>query len=297
MPQTDALLTRCRACEQPSASRICVHCAPSMPFCDPDRSVRMAALAKADRSDRPKVITAMLRCGRLWERDADALLAWLLEPWTTTTLARWLGEDTVHGERALRVLGSAKQEAERNLLRAPLWLAHWRPVADKAVHPLLRPRWLSFSQACALASRLGSCVPPGEDDSRYAATLSSLPGLARWLGGLAFGRGRRHGPGGLWSPTEEVLARARRWRRWPLGRLEGRDVLCCSLCGESLPAVGSCLYCGTSPDNEPPMSLPVAELLNVPRPLCPTCGFDICRPASPVRCPCCGTPATWIRQS
>ena len=90
-----------------------------------------------------------------------------------------------------------------------------------------------------------------------------------------------------WRPDADQLARSP--RRWPLMRWEEGCPVCCGMCGEPLPATGSCAWCGTNPDQEPPMLAPLADLFSE-RKVCATCGVDQSTRLAPARCPGCGEP-------
>lgn len=284
----------CPACGLPTTGPLCGDCAPAAAFLVGSPEERLAALQQATVTDRPRVLLAAVRGGRLWagvtwgELDlGDALLDWLLQHGPTEIFTRWIAEDAEYGGVAYGAL--AAHDRGLAMLRAPLWLAPGRRAArdgaEGLLNPLVEERGAGWS---ALAFRLGSCAPDAETGAAYAEVF---PQPFRMLAKGTIGIARRRPTKTDWRPEEAAVRAAAGWRRWPLARIEAEGLLVCAVCGEGLPAEGACAWCGTDPDEEPPMALPPGELLAERAP-CGTCGLDLTVRAMPVRCGGCGSPRT-----
>ena len=267
----------CRSCGLPSTNDLCPDCEPSAPLLVEDPAARVAALAALGADDRRFVLLVALRARRLWSGPlAEPLLRWLMDHGGTLLFARWLAEDARHGWIAWPSLAVA--EPDRTLARAPLWLA----PADAPVAHLLKPWRGDLARQSALVIRLSSC---GLDDARIDATIAAMPWTVRAFGRLGRHAGRAHPTEVGWRPQPALAERTR--RRWPIERLERDGILCCTVCGENLPAAGPCGWCDTDPEDEPPTVLPLADLFSE-RALCPVCSHDQCSAAVPLQCACCG---------
>ncbi len=267
---------------------LCAPCAPAGDLLHADPAIRLAALARAAAADRPRVLLAAMRGGSLWtgttadgQALAPALLTWLMHEGGTRVFARYLAEDARFGSYSYATL--SHHDRERAMLRAPVWLAAGRD--PRGPHELMRGWWGRVDLLAAAAFRLGSCkLSPAELD----AAIEGMPGHFRMWARMAADRARRNPSTDRWRATDDDRARAAVWRRWPLTRLEGPGVCCCTTCGEALPADGPCLFCGVDPDLvDGPTLLPI-EALFTDRSDCPSCGIDRCMAVVPVRCPGCG---------
>ncbi len=269
----------CRSCGLISAADLCADCAPSEPLLDPDPKQRLAALKVLGAGDRRFVTLVALRSRRLWSGPlAEPLLEWLMHNGGTLTFARWIAEDAHHGAVAWASLAAA--EPRRTLGRSPLWLAR----ADAPVERLLKPWRGELGRMSGLVIRLSSCGLPKE---RIDAAIAAMPWQVRTFGKLGQHAGQTYPTQEGWKPAAELFDRVR--RRWPVERLEPDGILCCTVCGENLPAEGPCGWCDTDPDVEPPSLLPVGDFL-AERALCGTCGHDQTTAAVPIQCACCGAP-------
>jgi hypothetical protein len=277
---------RCRACGVACDQPLCDSCLPAQPLLDPEPDRRLAALESMSVDQRRFVLLAALRGGHLWDGVrvgavdlGTRLLDWLLRHGGTETYLRWIAEDVKYGSLAWETCVS--YEFARTLLRAPMWLAR----DDAPVEALLRGFAADLTRYNALGFRLGSCQL---GDGELARVIDAAPRRARSYLRKAFEAGRANPTMGTWYPTETQRRAARGWRRWPIERLEPDGLLACTICGESLPGSGACLWCGNDPDRgEPASLLPVGELLER-RLLCSACGLDQTTACAPLQCPCCG---------
>ena len=283
----------CRACGSAPATRdgLCEWCEPAAAFLAPTARERAEAVGRARPEERGLLQLAVLRGWRLLARD-DATgaashvraLARIEALGRTPAWSAYVAEDAVYGAIAWEAVAAA--DRERALRRAPVWLAEGRPCAGdpEAVGRAFGDR---PDHVFALAFRLGSC---GFDAAALRRVLGAMPagipGLAEFARKAAERRPTEVG----WRPDPAVLARARSFRRLPLGRLDGPSVVLCGRCGEALPAEGSrCAWCGTPEDAWPPRRLLLFPFLNERQP-CPVCGLDLAWAATPSACPCCLTP-------
>jgi len=261
---------------------LCRECAPASALLDPDERIRWEALARATRPDRPKVMLAAVRGGRLWSRQGPdgedagaALLRWLLGHGCTALFARYVAEDAVHGPLAWPVL--ACDEPTRSLQRAPEWLA-----AGGNPNALVGTWWGRVDLLAALAFRVGGARVNRRVVGR---TLAAYRFYDRWWARAAVAAGRMRPTPGTWCPPEPVFEAAPSRRRWPIERIEAGGVAVCGFCGEALPARGACRWCGRdAPDDV--CLVAHTEFFKV-RALCPRCGVDLCH-CAPVVCPGCG---------
>ncbi len=286
----DAANESCRACGSAPATRdgLCEWCEPAAAFLAPTARERAEALRRARPEERGVLQLAVLRGWRLLAREDETgpavhvrALARIETLGRSLLWSAYVAEDAVYGAIAWETVAAG--DRERALRRAPVWLAEGRPCAGdpEAVARAFGDR---PDHVFALAFRLGSC---GFDAGALRRVLGAMPAGIPGLAEFARKAAERRPTAVGWRPEPAVLARARSFRRLPLGRLDGVWVVVCGRCGEPLPAEGSrCAWCGTPEDAWPPRRLALYPFLNE-RPPCPTCGLDLTWAARPSTCPCC----------
>lgn len=269
----------CLVCGAAASTARCDNCALCGDLLADDPLLRLRALQTA--TERPKVVSAALRGGALFEgvvvQGEDlghSVMVWLMGHGVSLTWARYVAEDPVWGWVAQPALIAT--EPERSLLRLPVWVAqpHGRGAATVRAFVGTSPERVAVA-----AMRLASCGIP------EALWRDGLPQGAGLAADVSVWAAQRTPTATTWRPSGAAGG-----RRWPFGRTEAGLPLCCSICGEALPGEGPCGWCGTSPDDEPPMRAPLGDLL-APRQICATCGFDQATALGPVRCGGCGARA------
>lgn len=214
----------------------------------------------------------------MWAEDARAILSWMTEEQTGLVFNRWLAEDAVFGDLALKNL--ARADRTRSLTRAPIWLAPHRPAAAGMGALLIGTSITDIPWLYALAFRLGaSADSPATRKSWQAIFPAGVRPLI--LATMRFGRPAED----RWLPDAAQLSATP--RRWPIERLEGDGAVVCAVCGECLPASGPCRWCQTDPEEEPPMILPLSAMFQQRDP-CRRCELDLTTAAAPGLCPGCG---------
>jgi hypothetical protein len=237
--------------------------------------------------NRKFVMLAAVRGKHLWSGVRtkgvnldQVLMEWLMANRCTIMWARWIAEDAVYGPYSWNTL-IKDDDFDRTLLRLPMWLASGKAFRG-GVYGALGRHVPTHRRHEAFEARLGSSgLPP----IVIRSALSGQEWIGRQLAAQA-ARGDYRTKEYSWTPSATQRDQAPRHRRWPIEWIEDNVILCCTLCGEGLPADGACMWCGTDPDE--PTELPIDELF-AQRPLCPVCGIDYTASVVPVLCPGCGT--------